>query len=135
MALFSPPISSSLQNPNLISKISSSLLSTKRFSLISVPRASSDNGTTSPASASVSATTTVVEIPKPVAVAVEEVPVKSPESSSASGNGAVGGEETDLGTAATVIKFEDAKWVNGTWDLKQFEKDGKTDWDSVIVSG
>ncbi|KAG7532386.1 hypothetical protein ISN45_Aa08g000750 [Arabidopsis thaliana x Arabidopsis arenosa] len=134
MALFSPPISSSLQNPNLIPKISSSLLSTKRFSLISVPRASSDNGTTSPASASVSATT-VVEIPKPVAVAVEEVPVKSPsESSSASGNGAVGGEESDLGTAATVIKFEDAKWVNGTWDLKQFEKDGKTDWDSVIVS-
>ncbi|CAL9241513.1 unnamed protein product [Arabidopsis halleri] len=125
MALFSPPISSSLQNPNLIPKVSSSLLSTKRFSLISVPRASSDNGTTSP----------VVEIPKPAAVAVEEVPVKSPaESSSASDNGAVGGEETDLGTAATVIKFEDAKWVNGTWDLKQFEKNGKTDWDSVIVS-
>jgi len=76
-----------------------------------------------------------VEIPKPASVAVEEVPVKSPaESSSASENGAVGGEATDSSTE-TVIKYQNAKWVNGTWDLKQFEKDGKTDWDSVIVSG
>ncbi|XP_057812360.1 light-harvesting complex-like protein 3 isotype 1, chloroplastic [Salvia miltiorrhiza] len=28
--------------------------------------------------------------------------------------------------------FQDARWVGGTWDLKQFEKDGKTDWDAVI---
>ncbi|KAJ0252758.1 Light-harvesting complex-like protein 3 isotype 2 [Hirschfeldia incana] len=126
MALFSPPISSSLQNP----KISFPLLSTtKRFSLLSVTRASSsDNGASTPDSAAVSATT--VEIPKPV----EEAPVKSSppaESSSASENG---GEETDLPTTTTEIKFGDAKWVNGTWDLKQFEKDGKTDWDSVIVA-
>ncbi|EOA13863.1 hypothetical protein CARUB_v10026966mg [Capsella rubella] len=129
MALFSPPISSSLQNPNLIPKISSSLLfSTKRFSLVSVTRASSDNGTTSPVSATVS------EVPKPTSVAVKEAPVKSPaESSSASENGAVAAAETDS-TTTTVIKFENTKWVNGTWDLKQFEKDGKTDWDSVIVS-
>ncbi|MCD9558534.1 hypothetical protein HAX54_015936 [Datura stramonium] len=26
----------------------------------------------------------------------------------------------------------DARWVGGTWDLKQFEKDGKVHWDSVI---
>ncbi|CAN8245757.1 unnamed protein product [Cochlearia groenlandica] len=133
MALFSPPISSSLQNPNLIPKISPSLLSTKRFSLVSVTRSTSDNGTTSPPAASISATT--VEIPKPDSVVVEEVPVKSsPGTSSASENGAVGGEvAADLATA-TVIKFLDAKWVNGTWDLKQFEKEGKTDWDSVIVA-
>ncbi|GAB4857706.1 hypothetical protein Ancab_015612 [Ancistrocladus abbreviatus] len=31
-----------------------------------------------------------------------------------------------------VKKFQDPRWVNGTWDLKQFEKDGKTDWDVVI---
>nr|VDD38062.1 unnamed protein product [Brassica oleracea] len=125
MALFSPPISSPHQNSNLIPKISLSLLSTKRLSLVSLTRASSDNGTSTPASATVSATT--VEAPKPVAV--EEVPVKSP-----SENGAVGGEETDLTTTTTEIKFQDAKWVNGTWDLKQFEKEGKTDWDSVIVA-
>lgn len=38
-------------------------------------------------------------------------------------------------TTETFTNFEDARWVNGTWDLKQFEKDGKTDWDDVIVSG
>ncbi|CAH8384255.1 unnamed protein product [Eruca vesicaria subsp. sativa] len=119
MALFSPPISSSLQNPNLIlPKISLSLLSTKRFSLLS--RASSENGTSTPDSAAVSATT--VEIPKPV----EDVPVKPPVESSS--------DETDLPTTTTEIKFQDAKWVDGTWDLKQFEKQGKTDWDSVIVA-
>ncbi|KAL0693276.1 hypothetical protein Bca4012_060456 [Brassica carinata] len=128
MALFSPPISSSLQNPTLTPRISLSLLSsTKRFSLLSVTRASSsDNGASTPDSAAVSATT--VEIPKPASVSVDEVPVKPPaETSSAS-------DETDLPTTTTEIKFEDAKWVNGTWDLKQFEKDGKTDWDSVIVA-
>ncbi|CAO2837877.1 unnamed protein product [Amaranthus hypochondriacus] len=31
-----------------------------------------------------------------------------------------------------VKKFENPKWVNGTWDLKQFEKNGTTDWDAVI---
>ena len=29
-------------------------------------------------------------------------------------------------------KFENPKWVGGTWDLKQFQKDGKPDWDAVI---
>ncbi|GAB4857683.1 hypothetical protein Ancab_015589 [Ancistrocladus abbreviatus] len=31
-----------------------------------------------------------------------------------------------------VKKFQDPRWLNGTWDLKHFEKDGKTDWDTVI---
>ncbi|XP_052208880.1 light-harvesting complex-like protein 3 isotype 2, chloroplastic [Diospyros lotus] len=31
-----------------------------------------------------------------------------------------------------VANFEDSRWVNGTWDLKQFQKDGKTNWDAVI---
>lgn len=47
---------------------------------------------------------------------------------------AVEGEE-EMKTTETFTNFEDARWVNGTWDLKQFEKDGKTDWDDVIVSG
>ncbi|XP_072969735.1 light-harvesting complex-like protein 3 isotype 1, chloroplastic [Typha angustifolia] len=29
-------------------------------------------------------------------------------------------------------KFKDPRWVKGTWDLKQFEKDGRADWDAVI---
>ncbi|KAJ4888596.1 Chlorophyll A-B binding family protein [Raphanus sativus] len=123
MALFSPPISSPLQNPNLTPKISLSLLSTKRFSLVSLTRASSsDNGTSTP---TVSATT--VEVPKPTSPTAEETPVKSPTESSS--------DDTDLtATTTTEIKFQDAKWINGRWDLKQFEKEGKTDWDSVIVS-
>ncbi|KAL9667213.1 hypothetical protein QQ045_001562 [Rhodiola kirilowii] len=30
------------------------------------------------------------------------------------------------------VKFDNPKWVNGTWDLTQFQKDGNTDWDAVI---
>ncbi|XP_021765781.1 light-harvesting complex-like protein 3 isotype 1, chloroplastic [Chenopodium quinoa] len=32
-----------------------------------------------------------------------------------------------------VKKFVDPRWINGSWDLKQFQKDGiTTDWDAVI---
>ncbi|KAJ4804614.1 Light harvesting-like protein 3 [Rhynchospora pubera] len=29
-------------------------------------------------------------------------------------------------------RFKDPRWVKGTWDLDQFVKNGRTDWDSVI---
>ncbi|KAJ8556470.1 hypothetical protein K7X08_032222 [Anisodus acutangulus] len=31
-----------------------------------------------------------------------------------------------------VRMFKDPRWVGGTWDLKEFQKDGETNWDSVI---
>ncbi|GER50591.1 chlorophyll A-B binding family protein [Striga asiatica] len=31
-----------------------------------------------------------------------------------------------------VTSFRDPRWVGGTWDLKQFAKNGSTDWDAVI---
>ncbi|KAL8547831.1 hypothetical protein ACS0TY_007240 [Phlomoides rotata] len=34
--------------------------------------------------------------------------------------------------AEAVNYFQDARWVRGTWDLKQFVKNGETDWDAVI---
>ena len=34
-----------------------------------------------------------------------------------------------------VPTFEDPKWVGGTWDLKQFHKNGVTNWDAVIDAG
>lgn len=34
-----------------------------------------------------------------------------------------------------IPKFKDPRWVGGTWDLKQFEKGGKIDWDAVIDAG
>ncbi|XP_058104105.1 light-harvesting complex-like protein 3 isotype 1, chloroplastic [Magnolia sinica] len=33
---------------------------------------------------------------------------------------------------AAAPKFEDPRWIGGTWDLKQFVKDGETNWDAVI---
>ncbi|KAL2525220.1 Uncharacterized protein Adt_10274 [Abeliophyllum distichum] len=36
---------------------------------------------------------------------------------------------------APETKFQDLKWVGGTWDLNQFLKNGKTDWDDVIDAG
>lgn len=35
----------------------------------------------------------------------------------------------------TVATFQDPRWVGGTWDLTQFQKDGSTDWDAVIDAG
>ncbi|XP_048435860.1 light-harvesting complex-like protein 3 isotype 2, chloroplastic [Pyrus x bretschneideri] len=85
-------------------------------------RASAENGAGS------SAATTVEpkaepDVPEPGAKAV---PLKS--ESSAGANGSAGpAEEVTVGNL-----FADGRWVNGTWDLKQFEKSGKTDWDAVI---
>ncbi|XP_076925487.1 light-harvesting complex-like protein 3 isotype 2, chloroplastic [Bidens hawaiensis] len=57
------------------------------------------------------------------AIAVEEK-----KDSDEGGNGApVADDVAELG-----VKFEDPKWVSGTWDLNQFQKGGATDWDAVI---
>lgn len=37
-----------------------------------------------------------------------------------------------LSAAEVTSSFSDDRWVEGTWDLKQFEKDGKVSWDAVI---
>uniref|UniRef100_A0A7N0VGC0 Uncharacterized protein n=1 Tax=Kalanchoe fedtschenkoi TaxID=63787 RepID=A0A7N0VGC0_KALFE len=81
----------------------------------------SDNGAGSVAPAS-AATVSVEEPPPPV------------------NNGALGGKTdakaeavaVDEGVVSGSLKFENPKWVNGTWDLSQFQKDGNTDWDAVI---
>lgn len=47
-------------------------------------------------------------------------------------------DETSLGSNGSVkaeVKFEDPRWINGTWDLRKFQKDGKTNWDAVIDAG
>lgn len=36
---------------------------------------------------------------------------------------------------ASNSRFSDARWKNGTWDLNMFVKEGRMDWDSVIVAG
>jgi hypothetical protein len=88
--------------------------------LLSTTKASADNGAgTSPSAATAlepEPSQKVPEPPKPVVGA----------------NGSVEAVETE--EAEILIKFEDPKWVGGTWDLNQFQKDGKTDWDAVIDS-
>lgn len=44
-------------------------------------------------------------------------------------------ENDNLDTQSSHPKFNDARWKNGTWDLNMFVKDGKMDWDAVIVAG
>nr|XP_043628320.1 light-harvesting complex-like protein 3 isotype 2, chloroplastic [Erigeron canadensis] len=60
------------------------------------------------------------------AIVVEEK--KDSEEEGPVGNGAPVAEAVE----EVVVKFEDPKWVSGTWDLKQFQKNGATDWDAVI---
>jgi len=126
MSLFSPPLTRfPPSKPHLTYKSTLSLGPTSRPFLLSTPKASTDNG-----GAGVSASAATVEEPK-----LEQ---KTPESSDSvpvaknSSNGAVaaGGEEK-----VEVSKFGDPRWISGTWDLKQFQKDGKTDWDAVIDAG
>ncbi|OIT28100.1 PREDICTED: light-harvesting complex-like protein 3 isotype 1, chloroplastic [Nicotiana attenuata] len=38
------------------------------------------------------------------------------------------------GRESQVVRFSDERWKNGTWDLNMFVKNGKMDWDSVIVA-
>ncbi|CAI9259701.1 unnamed protein product [Lactuca saligna] len=63
-------------------------------------------------------------------IAVEEKKPSEPKASEEAslGNGAPMAEQEEEAMA----KFEDPKWVSGTWDLKQFQKGGATDWDGVI---
>ncbi|CAN6486808.1 unnamed protein product [Victoria cruziana] len=42
--------------------------------------------------------------------------------------------EESPGSVNGAPAFEDSRWVNGTWDLQKFRKNGETDWDEVIVA-
>ena len=74
-----------------------------------------------------SASVAAVEDPKPK----QKDPVleKAVEGSTGS-NGAATSAEVEV-----LSKFEDPRWIGGTWDLKQFQKHGITDWDAVIDAG
>ncbi|PSS09680.1 Light-harvesting complex-like protein 3 isotype [Actinidia chinensis var. chinensis] len=64
---------------------------------------------------------------------VSEVPVTDSEPKPDAGDGSLGPNGSPAAAVmALTAKFVDSRWVGGTWDLKQFEKDGKTDWDAVI---
>lgn len=130
MALFSPPTThlptlspSSSPKPHLTHKPYLFLRPKNPFFL---PKATSDNGAGSIGSVA----TTVEPIAEPKIPQASE-PVLEKNETSATSNGSAGtAKEVEV-----VSKFEDPRWVNGTWDLKQFQKDSKTDWDAVIDAG
>lgn len=66
----------------------------------------------------------------------EDTPVSSEEPVTSNGSPLppAAAAEADL-VVEPVSSFKDARWVGGTWELKQFAKDGKTDWDAVIDAG
>lgn len=65
-----------------------------------------------------------------------EEPKKAVEPKKEAGaNGSLLPSEIEAVGAETAVRFENPKWVNGTWDLTQFQKDGKPDWDALIDAG
>ncbi|KAB2598452.1 hypothetical protein D8674_001372 [Pyrus ussuriensis x Pyrus communis] len=38
------------------------------------------------------------------------------------------------GAELSAVKFRDERWKNGTWDLNMFSKNGKMDWDGIILA-
>lgn len=146
MALFSAPPSSSTHllslspAPRSVGKPQFSVkpnycylsaTTTRRYPHFSVTVRSTDNGS------GVAATVTVEE-DKSSAEEKEEVPeapVKSEEPKEVALESSNGSPKPQVAAALApeVVKvFEDSRWVNGTWDLTQFQKDGKTNWDAVI---
>ena len=73
-----------------------------------------------------------------VGTAVEPPPEPSSpplENSSVGTNGAAAAVAVQSEEVKVESGFVDPKWVSGTWDLKQFQKNGSTDWDAVIDAG
>lgn len=66
------------------------------------------------------------------ATAQEETPASSDPNVGSNGSPPAPATEVVSDVAEGVKGFEDPRWVGGTWDLAQFSKDGKTDWDAVI---
>ncbi|KAH7514275.1 hypothetical protein FEM48_Zijuj11G0071400 [Ziziphus jujuba var. spinosa] len=127
MALFSPPNThlptlspSSFPKPHLTHK---PYLFLRPKNPVFLSKATSDNGAGSLSSAA----TAVEPIAEPKVSQASEPALEKNETSSSSNGSAGTAKEVEV-----VSKFEDPKWVNGTWDLKQFQKDSKTDWDAVI---
>ncbi|KAI9088998.1 hypothetical protein K1719_029277 [Acacia pycnantha] len=78
-----------------------------------------------------SSAATAVEVEPQVEPSAPEPPPPVPEKndSPAGNNGSVAAVAEE---ATVVSNFGDPRWVGGTWDLKQFQKNGETDWDAVI---
>ncbi|XP_054808830.1 light-harvesting complex-like protein 3 isotype 1, chloroplastic [Prosopis cineraria] len=135
MASFSTPThlsttsSSSYAKPHLIRKpFTASLKPKNSLFLLSTLKASADNGVGTSAA-------TQVEPPPPPQQTASEPPSPPPASENLEGSVGTNGSVAAVAEEAKVVaslNFKDDRWVNGTWDLKKFQKNGSTDWDAVI---
>ena len=103
---------------------------TPLFRHLLTPKVTIDNGVGAAVGALGSAAIVVepkveLEVPKPVESSLEKV------ESSLGGNGSV----PKTPKVELVSKFENPRWVNGSSDLTQFQKDDKIDWEAVIDAG
>ena len=121
MASFSPPTTPFSVKPHFIHKSTVFIPLKRPFLSLSTPKSLPENG------AGVSASVAAVEDPKPKQ---KDPVVEEAVEGSAGPNGAATSTETEV-----LSKFEDPRWIGGTWDLRQFQKDGSTDWDAVIDAG
>lgn len=74
-----------------------------------------------------------MEPPPEQAVPVPEPSLPPVDNSSVGTNGSAVAVESEV--VKVQSSFVDPRWVAGTWDLKQFQKNGTTDWDAVIDAG
>ncbi|KAK6262814.1 hypothetical protein QUC31_008630 [Theobroma cacao] len=121
MASFSPPTTSLSVKPHFTHKSTFFLPLRRPIRFLSTPKSLPDNG------AGVSASVAAVDDAKPK----QKDPVlEEAVAESAGTNGAATSPGIDV-----LSKFEDPRWIGGTWDLKLFQKNGSTDWDAVIDAG
>nr|GMD94217.1 light-harvesting complex-like protein 3 isotype 2, chloroplastic [Ipomoea batatas] len=132
MALFSsappphfPPLSSSSTSskPHLSHNLNLSFLPKNPHNLSVLVPARAVNDGSALASAAIA-----VELEKAQEKA-SEAPVGDGESNATDPNS--NGSPAAM-SPGVVGAFQDPRWVGGTWDLKQFQIDGKTHWDTVI---
>lgn len=125
MALFSPCAPTTFFTLSSSSKPSPSHkphLTLKNPSPLFVTRSSPENGASAAAAV-------VEEIKKePLGLKSEEEDKEEEEGESLDSNGVAL-------KAEAAPAFKDPRWVRGTWDLKQFDKGGITDWYAVIDAG
>ena len=120
MASFSPPTTSFSVKPHFTHNSTLFLPLRRPFLLLSTSKSLPDNG------AGVSASVAAAEDPNPKQ---KDPLLEEAVEGSAGPNGAATSAEVEV---LTLSMFEDPRWIGGTWDLKQFQKDGSTDWDAVI---
>ncbi|XP_027335091.1 light-harvesting complex-like protein 3 isotype 2, chloroplastic [Abrus precatorius] len=126
MASFSPPTHfsatpSSHSKPHLIHKNHFSFtLRPKNLPLLPL-KASPENGVG-----------TAVEPPPEKAAPESSPPSLENNSVGTNGSAVAAVAEAEAEEVKVLSGFVDPRWVGGTWDLKQFQKNGSTDWDAVI---